>query len=634
MRRTLYMSILAVVAMAVSGGCAKDDIADTNGQATGRRVIVNMVNATRTTVEYPDGDHTSASKLVWNEGDKVSYFISEDGGATFGTAVEAEVNADGTLTVDNAPQSAFRIKVVYPNQRAGSAYSAAVVSATQNQPSADSFNGANLPMEGEADVDAAATSVNVPYDVNGAVLRIKLTASEHSSEQVKKIVIGNADADIVPGSRTVTLTLGSAAAADLSTDRYFYVVTSAGTYDPTMKVVTDVAEYEYDGTFGSREFFNANLYRYALDLDGGNAIRSSSTALDETETANCYLVREGGEYTFNADIAGNGIGTDGNKAPTLIDADGTYGADWLWATESGVVQQVHYNAAWKRIAFTVPEDIVTGSAVIALYREDGGERKIVWSWHIWVNATVADNYYGASEGTWLNANLGARNCNPDDAGSYGFLYQWGRKDPIVGAGVVGDRNGAFDSSAFDAATTASTVVNTAVFGNDMAWNVNPTAMSSADAVAYPMSLFSKVFTDENANMWVGPASAYKKTMHDPCPAGYRIPTNSNMQKWAAVLNALGTPAEDNATAAMSSLTYGRTYSPTVGGATFEDWLPCAGVRLNTGIVKNIGKFGMIWNAGSTSWQWCGTTPSNVKVVSAGSNSQAHTAALSVRCRKM
>ena len=628
------MSILAVVAMAVSGGCAKDDIADTNGQATGRRVIVNMVNATRTTVEYPDGDHTSASKLVWNEGDKVSYFISEDGGATFGTAVEAEVNADGTLTVDNAPQSAFRIKVVYPNQRAGSAYSAAVVSATQNQPSADSFNGANLPMEGEADVDAAATSVNVPYDVNGAVLRIKLTASEHSSEQVKKIVIGNADADIVPGSRTVTLTLGSAAAADLSTDRYFYVVTSAGTYDPTMKVVTDVAEYEYDGTFGSREFFNANLYRYALDLDGGNAIRSSSTALDETETANCYLVREGGEYTFNADIAGNGIGTDGNKAPTLIDADGTYGADWLWATESGVVQQVHYNAAWKRIAFTVPEDIVTGSAVIALYREDGGERKIVWSWHIWVNATVADNYYGASEGTWLNANLGARNCNPDDAGSYGFLYQWGRKDPIVGAGVVGDRNGAFDSSAFDAATTASTVVNTAVFGNDMAWNVNPTAMSSADAVAYPMSLFSEVFTDENANMWVGPASAYKKTMHDPCPAGYRIPTNSNMQKWAAVLNALGTPAEDNATAAMSSLTYGRTYSPTVGGATFEDWLPCAGVRLNTGIVKNIGKFGMIWNAGSTSWQWCGTTESNVKVVSAGSNSQAHTAALSVRCRKM
>ena len=628
------MSILAVVAMAVSGGCAKDDIADTNGQATGRRVIVNMVNATRTTVEYPDGDHTSASKLVWNEGDKVSYFISEDGGATFGTAVEAEVNADGTLTVDNAPQSAFRIKVVYPNQRAGSAYSAAVVSATQNQPSADSFNGANLPMEGEADVDAAATSVNVPYDVNGAVLRIKLTASEHSSEQVKKIVIGNADADIVPGSRTVTLTLGSAAAADLSTDRYFYVVTSAGTYDPTMKVVTDVAEYEYDGTFGSREFFNANLYRYALDLDGGNAIRSSSTALDETETANCYLVREGGEYTFNADIAGNGIGTDGNKAPTLIDADGTYGADWLWATESGVVQQVHYNAAWKRIAFTVPEDIVTGSAVIALYREDGGERKIVWSWHIWVNATVADNYYGASEGTWLNANLGARNCNPDDAGSYGFLYQWGRKDPIVGAGVVGDRNGAFDSSAFDAATTASTVVNTAVFGADMTWNVNPTAMSSADAVAYPMSLFSKVFTDENANMWVGPASAYKKTMHDPCPAGYRIPTNSNMQKWAAVLNALGTPAEDNATAAMSSLTYGRTYSPTVGGATFEDWLPCAGVRLNTGIVKNIGKFGMIWNAGSTSWQWCGTAASNVKVVSAGSNSQAHTAALSVRCRKM
>ena len=74
--------------------------------------------------------------------------------------------------------------------------------------------------------------------------------------------------------------------------------------------------------------------------------------------------------------------------------------------------------------------------------------------------------------------------------------------------------------------------------------------------------------------------------------------------------------------------------PTVDGTTFEDWFPCAGVRLKTGIVKNIGKFGMIWNAGSTSWQWCGTTAANVKIASAGSNTQPHTAALSVRCRKM
>ena len=103
------MAILAAVSMAVSGGCAKDDTADANGPATGRRVTVNLVNATRTTVEYPDGDHTAASKLVWNDGDKVSYFISEDGGATFGTAVEAEVNADGTLTVGCISQPACRI---------------------------------------------------------------------------------------------------------------------------------------------------------------------------------------------------------------------------------------------------------------------------------------------------------------------------------------------------------------------------------------------------------------------------------------------------------------------------------------------------------------------------------------------
>lgn len=634
MKKISYMAILAVAVAAVSGGCTKDDTASVAEQTSGRAVTLHLVNSTRTSIEYPDDDFAAASKLMWNEGDKVSYFISEDGGASFGTALEAEVNADGTLTIENAPQTAFRVKVVYPNQQAGSAYSPATVSATQIQTSLDRFNGINLPMEGEADVAADATAVDVPYVVDGAVLRIRLAASEHASEQVKKIVLYNADADLVSGSRTVTLTLGSNVEAELSADRYFYAVVSAGTYDPTMKVVTDVAEYEYDGTFGSRDFVEANMYRYSLDLDGGNALRSVSTALDETETANCYIVRSGGDYTFNADIAGNGIATDGNKAPTLISSDGTYGADWLWATGSGVVQNVSYNAVWKRISFTVPESIVPGSAVIALYREDGGAKQIVWSWHIWVNNTVADNYYGASEGTWLNANLGAVNCNPDDAGSYGFLYQWGRKDPIVGAGVAGNRAGAQDAAAFDSATTASTVVNTATFG-DMQWSVESTAISSAEAAAYPMSLMSAVFTDENLNMWIGPAPAYKKTMNDPCPAGYRVPTNTNMQKWAAVLNGLGTASEDNALALLSSLTYGRTYSPTVDGNTFEDWLPCAGVRLKTGIIKNIGRFGMIWNAGTTSWQWCGTTTSNVKIASAGaSGTQAHTSALSIRCRKM
>lgn len=628
MKRIVYV----LTAAAMMTGCSKSDenILPSETSA-GRKVMIKLAEDTRTTLVYPDGD-AQASKLVWCEGDKVSYFINAGDG--FGSAVNAEVAADGTVAVNDAPEAAFDIKVVYPPVAEGAAYSAPKVAAAQYQPESDVFAGSNLPMEGEASVAAGVSAVDVPYKIKGSVIRLKLSATEHGSEHVRKIVLCDPSAKLAGDSETVTLTVNSMNSETLAEPHCFYIVTDCVNCNPTAKIVTDTAEYEYDGFFGAREMKPANMYRYSLNLDGGKTLRSTAVALDAAETSNCYLLSTGGEYSFTADVAGNGVDFDGNKAALLTEKDGSYGADWLWMTDSGVISDVKYSSVWKRITFTVPAGLVNGSAVIALYRNDGGAKNIVWSWHIWVNPDVKGNNYGSAEGTWLNANLGAKNCKADDAGSYGLFYQWGRKDPIIGAGVVGSVAGALENSAFAPSVTASYVANKAVFGDAAEWSVSASSVTVAEAAQSPMTHFSKVMSDENANLWLTPAPAYKKTMYDPCPAGYRVPTPTNMAKWAAVLTALGTPATTNSLATMSSVTYGRTYTVTVDGETFVDWLPAGGLRLATGIVKNVGKFGMVWNTGDINYQWCGTTEANKKVVSAGANNkQPHPVAMSVRCRK-
>ena len=92
-----------------------------------------------------------------------------------------------------------------------------------------------------------------------------------------------------------------------------------------------------------------------------------------------------------------------------------------------------------------------GNAVIAAYNED---KKIIWSWHIWINnespanldeavtyytfgwdsngIKAGDNMRTVKGRSLMKCNLGARSAAQNSYGlnTYGTVYQWGRKDPF------------------------------------------------------------------------------------------------------------------------------------------------------------------------------------------------------------
>lgn len=70
-----------------------------------------------------------------------------------------------------------------------------------------------------------------------------------------------------------------------------------------------------------------------------------------------------------------------------------------------------------------------GNAVIAARDEAG---TILWSWHIWMTDKPAEQVYNNGAGTMMDRNLGATSATPDDPGSFGLMYQWGKKDPFCG----------------------------------------------------------------------------------------------------------------------------------------------------------------------------------------------------------
>lgn len=239
--------------------------------------------------------------------------------------------------------------------------------------------------------------------------------------------------------------------------------------------------------------------------------------LSAPETANSYIVSEYGDYMFTATVKGPGPDT----------VDGTpWSAQVLWEsngdgseTSSGsVVKNVRLQDGYVLFS-TGGQD---GNALIIVKDRDD---EPLWSWHIWVSkdfdpessATQMPN--GA--GHLMDRNMGATSNASGNKESSGLYYKWGCKDPLPEG-----RQG-----------SAST-------GGSAAW------------------------TSE-------------KSISDPCPPGWRIPSGGPGGVWPTAVGA------------QSSV-----WDESEGGASIcGSWYPAAGYCADGGIV---GK----WTSGY--WWTCET----------------------------
>ena len=229
---------------------------------------------------------------------------------------------------------------------------------------------------------------------------------------------------------------------------------------------------------------------------------SGYTDLSAEGTANCYLVQASGNYKFKATL-GNTEYSVGNVKKTEVLWE-TFGTD-VMPNVGDLIASTGYQDGY--IYFSTAENFNNGNASIAARNS---KDVILWSWHIWCSEEGwNDHVYANNAGTMMDRNLGATSATPGDVGTFGLMYQWGRKDPFLGVcypnGDIGGR--------IQAVSTGSwTVINDYSYYDPFNFSRNPTTLLS-----YRFLYNSR---------------AYWEDAYDPCPAGYCVPessiwTNSN-----------------------------------------------------------------------------------------------------------
>ncbi len=260
-------------------------------------------------------------------------------------------------------------------------------------------------------------------------------------------------------------------------------------------------------------------------LDANLDIVAITTVKD---AANCHIVKPGETLTIKA--------VKGNSAETLEFNNATL----VWQDALGMVKSVSANAN-EGVVVVELNDAIEGNAVVAAKQDD----TIVWSWHVWVTAYepnaeenimtydwVKRNAEGevTETGTtyWMDRNLGARNATMFDAGALGLFYQWGRKDPFVGADGVEssvyvkkydiDGNQIHEVSKLRPTYPEDDRISTNL---ELAIQ-NPTIFYYAPSSAWPVvDWLTDDSARQNNDLWGGVSG--RKTIYDPCPYGWKVP---------------------------------------------------------------------------------------------------------------
>lgn len=308
-------------------------------------------------------------------------------------------------------------------------------------------------------------------------------------------------------SAIVAFNLVSEGASEVTEVGVIYGTAPGLTLDNGSKVVAAAGESQVQIT-GLTEGTRYYVVAYATNSEGTsyskqikfNTKFESYTDLSDFITANCYLVPEYGVFVFDATVKGNSNESVG--IPVEVEV--------LWETKNttaavsvgDIVSDVSLEDG--KIFFTTTG--IPGNALIAVKDASG---TIIWSWHIWVSDY--DPYETActymSGAVMMDRNLGALN-NGYDPESYGFLYQWGRKDPLLGSA---------DGSTTFAKTAPAVVKEKLVPSSPLEYSI-----------ANPIHVVDNLYNDNSS--W-----SRTKTMYDPCPPGWRVPDGGTDGVWNGMI---------------------------------------------------------------------------------------------------
>ena len=361
----------------------------------------------------------------------------------------------------------------------------------------------------------------------------------------------------------------------------------------------------------------------AIDL---SMVDNAGNPRESMTTANCYLVHEAGKYKLPL-VYGNAIkngevntvafypGKDGSiangtnrfinhnnngitgpwitKNGTGVDAGmglTARSAELLWQDVSGLITEVSVDGDY--LKFTVGT-FAGGNALIAVKNSSG---IIMWSWHIWATEDDLTNTTNVSTGSHdyavASVNLGWVPTGGEGKQGYCPYYQWGRKDPFIPAAAYNSTTNHTVYNISGASITGLTYQASTTAG--IASNIkNPTYHYYNSSNYGPCSTTYYNMWDAQNTATNNVTSATKKTIYDPCPPGFCVPTGN---LYCYMGNGLSNPTSSTSLSDSNwdSTNKGKTW--TLNGVSI--YFPSAGYRYySSGTLYDMGSsYGWCWSA--------------------------------------
>ncbi|MBO5709869.1 MAG: hypothetical protein J6S01_11055, partial [Bacteroidales bacterium] len=239
----------------------------------------------------------------------------------------------------------------------------------------------------------------------------------------------------------------------------------------------------------------------------------AATDLSSEGTANSYVVSKGGIYSISA-VKGNSDISVGSVASVEVLWE-SFGTD-VQPAKGDLVEAVIFQKG--KIYFKTSSVYREGNAVIAAKNASG---TILWSWHIWLTDQPQEHVYNNNAGTMMDRNLGATSATPGDVGALGLFYQWGRKDPFLGAMSISS-----ETKAKSTLTLLPKVSSTISTGTIEYATANPTTFITCFGSSN-MDWYYTGSEHTDDTRWQS-----EKTIYDPCPVGWRVPDGGSNGIWS------------------------------------------------------------------------------------------------------
>ena len=354
--------------------------------------------------------------------------------------------------------------------------------------------------------------------------------------------------------------------------------------------------YDTSSRTTANTYIVRNPGHYVIPLIYGNSIKNNQIN-DRAYTNN------GSQYSADfVNYLGNQIVSPYIETDTGVNAST---AELVWQTSKDMITNVSIlqGADCNYLRFTVNNiPSVNGDAVLAIKDENGN---IMWSWMIWTvsngveTATVVNNT--GVEYIMMTAGLGAI----FDLNKTNYVvphFQWGRKDPMCPPALY---NSSSNMVLYD--INGNVYNGFGIFGTA---DDSSNEKSVKNSIRYPNLFFTEYDSTKynwnnldwfvnfwNANMAVSSSIADDqdiaiKTIYDPCPRGFMIPSGRFATGFTSTGNYTSTAEEFNIIGSWNNGWTFKKNSNDIDGL----YLPAAGFRSgSSGSLSSVGSGGSWWS---------------------------------------